>query len=132
MIARKMNLVSKNGQLFDSTADFFIIIVLLSIFVRNFKISLFVIYWVAIIAVMRLTSLGVGFIRYKQLTFLHTYTNKLTGIALFCFPFMYIGLGLYTATIIVCFVASISAMEELIINTVSKKLCRDINSIFSL
>lgn len=132
MIARRMNLVSKKGQILDSIADFFLVIVLLFIFVPNFKFSLFDTSWVVIIAVIRLTSLGVGFIRYKQLTFLHTYANKLTGLALFCFPFMYVILGLYTTTILVCFIASISAIEELIINTISKKLCRDIKSIFSL
>ncbi|WP_411681402.1 CDP-alcohol phosphatidyltransferase family protein [Clostridium thailandense] len=132
MIARKMNLVSKKGQILDSIADFFMFIVLLFIFVINFKFSLMVIYWGVIIMVIRLTSLGVGFIRYKQLTFLHTYANKLTGIAFFCFPFMYAGLGIFAPTILVCFIASISALEELIINTVSKKLCRDIKSIFSL
>lgn len=132
MIARKMNLVSKKGQVLDSIADFFMVMVLLFIFILNLKFPLFGMYWVVIIAIIRLTSLGVGFMRYKQLTFLHTYANKLTGIALFCFPFMYVGLGLYTTTILVCFIASISAMEELIINIVSKKLCRDIKSIFSL
>lgn len=132
MIARKMNLVSKNGQILDSIADFFMVIVFVFIFMLNFKFPLFGTHWVIIILIIRLTSLSVGFIRYKQLTFLHTYANKLTGIVLFCFPFMYIGLGLYTTTILVCFIASISAMEELIINTVSKKLCRDIKSIFSL
>jgi cardiolipin synthase len=83
------------------------------------------IYWVVIIDVIRCASLGVGFMRYKQLTFLHTYANKLTGIALFSSLFMYVGLGLYTTTILVCFIASISALEELIINTVSKKLCNN-------
>jgi hypothetical protein len=106
--------------------------VLVFIFVLNIKFPLLGIYWVIIIAVIRFTSLGVGFMRYKQLTFLHTYANKLTGISLFISIFMYVGLGLYTTTILVCFIASISALEELIINTVSKKLCRDIKSIFLL
>ncbi|WP_461613775.1 CDP-alcohol phosphatidyltransferase family protein [Clostridium sp. Marseille-QA1073] len=132
IIARKMNLVSKKGQVLDSIADFFMFIVFLFIFVPNLKFSLLGIYWVVIIAIIRFISLGVGFMHYKQLAFLHTYTNKLTGIVLFCFPFIYVVLGLYTTTILVCFIASISAVEELIINIVSKKLCRDIKSIFSL
>lgn len=132
MIARKMNLVSKRGQILDSIADFFWVAVLVFIFVLNYKLSLWGIYWVVIIAAIRLISLGVGFMRYKQLTFLHTYANKLTGIAVFCLPFLYVGLGPYITTILVCFIASISAIEELIINTVSKKLWRDIKSIFSL
>ncbi|MCI1716753.1 CDP-alcohol phosphatidyltransferase family protein [Clostridium sp.] len=132
IIARKMNLVSKKGQILDSIADFFMVIVLLFIFVLNFKFPLLIIYWVIIIAVIRLTSLGIGFMRYKQLAFLHTYANKLTGMILFCSPFMYIGLGLYTTTVLACCIASISALEELIINAVSKKLHRDIKCIFSV
>lgn len=132
MIARKMNAVSKKGQMLDSIADAFMVIVLLSIFVPSFKLPLWGIYWIAAIAVVRLISLGVGFIRYGQLAFLHTYANKLTGFALFTFPFLYIVSGLYAAAILVCLIASISAIEELIINTVSIKLRRDIKSIFSL
>ncbi len=132
MIARKMNLVSKKGQILDSVADFLMVVLLLFVFVLNLNLPLWGIYWVVIIAVIRLTSLGVGFMRYRQLAFLHTYANKLTGVALFCFPFLYAGSGLYTTTILLCFIASISAIEELIINAVSKKLWRDIKSIFSL
>lgn len=132
IIARKMNLVSKKGQILDSIADFLMVILLLLVFVLNLNLPLWVIYWLVSIAVIRLTSLGVGFIRYRQLAFLHTYANKLTGAGLFCFPFLYVGLGLYTTTILICFIASISAIEELIINAVSKKLWRDIKSVFSL
>jgi phosphatidylglycerophosphate synthase len=132
MIARKMNTVSKNGQMLDSVADAFMFIVLLSIFVFSFKLPLWGIYWIAAIAIVRLISIGVGFIRYKQLAFLHTYANKLTGIILFSFPFLYIGLGFYASVILACLIASISAIEELIINAVSIELWRDIKSIFSL
>jgi phosphatidylglycerophosphate synthase len=132
MIARKMNAASKNGQVLDSIADLFMVTVLLSIFIPNFKLPLWGISWIAVIAVVRLVSLGVGFVRYKQPAFLHTYANKLTGIALFSFPFLYVGLGLSAATILVCFIASVSAVEELMINAVAKKLRRDIKSIFSL
>ncbi|WP_312430304.1 CDP-alcohol phosphatidyltransferase family protein [Lacrimispora sp.] len=132
ILARKMNAVSKKGQMLDSIADTFMVIVLLSIFVPSFQLPLWGIYWIAAIAVVRLISLGVGFIRFRQLAFLHTYANKLTGIALFTFPFLYIRTGLYAAAILVCLIASISAIEELIINTVSIKLRRDIKSIFSL
>lgn len=132
MVARKMNLVSEMGQILDSVADFFMIIALIFIFMFNIKIPLLAVYWVVVIAFIRFISLGIGFIRYKQLTFLHTYANKVTGIVLFCYPFMYVGLGVYTATFIVCFIAIISATEELVINIISRKLNRDIKSIFSL
>ncbi|WP_349946561.1 CDP-alcohol phosphatidyltransferase family protein [Lacrimispora sp. BS-2] len=132
IIARKMNVVSKKGQILDSIADAFMVVVLLSIFAPSFQLPLWSICWIIMIAAIRLASLGLGFIRYRQLAFLHTYGNKAAGIVLFCFPFLYIWLGLYAATILVCFIASISAVEELIINIISKKLWRDIKSIFSL
>lgn len=132
MVARKMNFVSKNGQILDSVADFFMVIVLLFILVPKFKFQLWCIYWIAVIAAIRITSLVVGFIRYKELVFLHTYSNKFTGMVLFCFPVMYTGLGLHIAAILVCFIASSSAVEELIINIFSKRLCRDIESICSI
>lgn len=129
VIARKMKLVSKSGQILDSIADFIMFVVLLFIVILHIKLPLLGIYWVAMIGVIRLISLGVGFVRFKQLAFLHTYANKITGIALFCTPFSYVGLGLYTTTILVCLIASVSAIEELLINIFSKKLCRDIKSI---
>lgn len=132
IVARKMNLVSKKGQILDSIADFFMFIVLLFVFIINFRVPLLIIYWVVAITIIRLISLFFGFMRYKELAFLHTYANKLTGVALFCFPFMYVGLGMYTSAILVCSIGSISALEELIINIISKKLSRDIKSIFSL
>ncbi len=132
MIARKMNMVSKKGQILDSIADVFMSAVMLYLFIPRFHLPLWGICWITVIAAIRLVSLCIGYIRYRQPAFLHTYANKATGIALFCFPFLYIGLGLYTATVLVCFIASVSAVEELMINAVSKRLWRDIKSIFSL
>ena len=57
MIARKMNTVSKKGQMLDSVADAFMFIVLLSIFVSSFKLPLWGIYWiVAIVLVLFVIS----------------------------------------------------------------------------
>lgn len=132
VIARKMNVVSKKGQILDSIADLFMVAALLFKFVPSFQLPLWGICWIIIIAAIRLASLGIGFIRYRQLAFLHTYGNKAAGITLFCFPFLYLWLGLHTTTILVCSIASISAVEELIINIISKRLWRDVKSIFSL
>ena len=110
MIARKMHIISQKGQILDSIADAFMVTVVLLLFFPGFKLPLWGVYWIVLIAAIRLASLGIGFIRYK----------------------LYIWLGLYTATILVCFIASISAVEELIINIISKRLRRDIKSIFSL
>ncbi len=129
LIARKFNLVSKEGQILDSIADCFMISVLLLIVVLNFILPVWSLCWIALIAIIRLLSLAVGFMRYKQLAFLHTYSNKITGFVLFCYPFLYIILSFNLATILVCAIASISALEELMINISSKGLSRDIKSI---
>ncbi len=129
VIARKFNLVSKKGQILDSIADCFMISVLLLIVVLNFNLPVWSLCWIVLIATIRLLSLVIGFIRYKRLAFLHTYTNKVTGFVLFCYPFLYIVLDFSLTTILVCAIASISALEELIINIVSKVLSRDIKSI---
>lgn len=132
MIARKMNCSSKRGQLLDSIADFFMIAVLLFVLIPYYKLPLWTIYWIAIIAALRVVSLVIGLIRYGQLAFLHTYSNKFAGLVLFCFPFLCIISGLHKTSFLVCLIASLSALEELIINTFSKKLQRDITSVFSI
>ncbi|WMC92581.1 CDP-alcohol phosphatidyltransferase family protein [Kineothrix sp. MB12-C1] len=130
-IARKMNICSKFGQILDSLADLLFIGVVLLICIPVINLPFQIICWVAAIAIVRLFSIILGFVRYRQLAFLHTYTNKMTGMILFFFPFLFFILGKEAAAIIICSIASISAIEELLINLTSKMLHRDIVSIFS-
>ncbi len=131
-LARKMNLVSKSGQILDSVADLFMTAVVLFVFLSHLKLYLWIILWIAVIAFIRILSLFIGSGRYKQPAFLHTYANKFTGLLLFFFPFIYICWGLSISSILICTVATLSATEELFINLFSKTLNRDIKSIFGL
>jgi len=130
-IARKLNASSKFGQVLDSVSDLIFICIVLSIFIPIANLPLWIIYWIVIIAVIRLISITFGFAKYHQLAFLHTYANKATGIILFFFPFLFSVFGKEITAIIICCVASISASEELLINLTSKTLHRDRVSIFS-
>ncbi|HWS43979.1 MAG TPA: CDP-alcohol phosphatidyltransferase family protein [Pseudoflavonifractor sp.] len=130
-IARKMDVSSKFGQILDSISDLIFIGIVLFILIPVIDLPLWIIYWIAVIAVIRLISIMIGLIRYHQLAFLHTYANKATGIILFFFPFLFFVLGKEVAAIIICCIASISAAEELFINLTSKNLHRDRGSIFS-
>jgi CDP-diacylglycerol---glycerol-3-phosphate 3-phosphatidyltransferase len=68
--------------------------------------------------------------KYKKFAILHTYGNKFTGIVLFMFPMM-LPFVLITVLIhIICFVASVSAIEELMIQLTSRKLQINKQSIF--
>ncbi|HML37056.1 MAG TPA: hypothetical protein PKA19_06520 [Bacillota bacterium] len=68
--------------------------------------------------------------KYHRLAFLHTYANKSTGIVLFFFPFLFWVFGEEITAIAICCIASISAVEEFLINLTSKTLDRDRGSIF--
>ncbi|QIB70763.1 CDP-alcohol phosphatidyltransferase family protein [Aminipila butyrica] len=130
-IARKFNVSSKFGQVFDSLCDLVFISIVLLIFIPIINLSLGMIYWIAAIAVVRLISIALGLAKYHQLAFLHTYANKATGLVLFFFPFLFFVLGKEITAITICCLASISASEELLINLTSKTLHRDRVSIFS-
>ncbi|MCL2081533.1 MAG: CDP-alcohol phosphatidyltransferase family protein [Oscillospiraceae bacterium] len=129
-IARKTNTASKTGAALDSIADFVLVTVMLVIFIPIVSRELWLLYWIAVIAIVRLVSLGIGFVKYQTAAFLHTYTNKATGIALFCFPLFYHVADLMLTAIILCSIASLSAVEELIINLKEKDLNRNIRGLF--
>lgn len=129
-IARKFNLVSRNGQILDSIADFVCIVIFLYIFLKLNICPRWGMYWIVGIAVCRLLALSIIFIRFNQFAFLHTYANKLTGLLLFCFPIVYLLFGITISMVLLCLIASTSALEELIISITSKELNRDIKSMF--
>lgn len=125
-IARKTKSTSQLGASMDSVADAIFIVVLLIVFLPVLHLSWWIIGWIGGIALIRIGSLIIGFVKYHALAFIHTYANKATGLMLFCFPFMYSLFGLTITSSLLCGLASFSAIEELIINIKSKELSRDI------
>lgn len=131
-VARKTKTTSKLGETLDSIADFILVAVLLVILIPLLAWEWWMIYWIGIIALTRFLSLGIGFVKYRAIPFLHTYANKVTGIALVCFPIMFRALGISVTAFILCGVASLSALEELIITIRSKTLNRNTKSVFGM
>ncbi|BCN30984.1 CDP-alcohol phosphatidyltransferase family protein [Anaeromicropila herbilytica] len=127
-LARKMNVTSKLGQLLDSVSDFIFISIVLYIYIPSMAFPLWIIGLIVIIVVIRVASLILGFVRHHQLTFLHTYANKATGLVLFFFPILFSIVGKEITATLICCIASISAMEDMLINMTSKTLNRDIKS----
>jgi len=130
-VARKTKTTSKNGEILDSIADFILIAIVLVIFIPLLAWERWMLYWIGIIALIRFLSLGIGFVKYRAVSFLHTYANKITGIALVFFPIMFWAFGITVTVFILCGVASLSALEELIITICSKKLNRNTKGIFA-
>ena len=129
-VARKTKTTSKSGEVLDSIADFILVVIVLVIFIPLLAWDRWMFYWIGIITLTRFLSLGVGFVKYRAVSFLHTYANKFTGMMLVCFPVLYWIFGMTVTVIILCGVANLSALEELTITIHSRKLNRNIKSIF--
>ena len=129
-VARKTNTASRFGEILDSAADFLLVAVMGYIFIPLLVWEQWMLYWIGMVAVVRFTSLSVGFAKYRAFAFLHTYGNKATGIACACFPILYQVLGLGATAFILCVVANISAFEELLINIGARELNRNRKSVF--
>ena len=130
-IARKTDSCTKLGESLDSFADTIFFIIILVKFLLLERLENYIIYWLIVICGIKILSIIVGFIKYKALAFLHTYANKFTGGAiLICFPTMYLLGGVTKTLVLLCILATIASVEELHINLTSKKLNRNVRSIF--
>lgn len=131
-LARKFKITSELGAALDSIGDFVFILVLMYLIYPYVKISEYLTIWIGVIVIFRFGSLFVAFIKFHELAFLHTYLNKATGFLLFCFPLFYVCFGIDLTGKILCVMATISAIEEFLIQIRAKDLNRNIISIFHL
>lgn len=128
-LARKMHVSSKLGQVLDSIADATLIGVLLFVLFPVLELSFWMFVWMIAITILRFISLFIGFIRFQAFAWIHTYANKLSGFILFCFPFLYMHCGIFVTIVLICTIATLSAIEECIINITAKTLNRDRKSL---
>ena len=111
-IARKTGSVSEFGAKLDTVADFLFVIASFVKLVPVIRISVWVWVWAAVIAVVKLVNLVLGFTQMKQMPSLHTIANKATGLYLFLLPLtMSFVDPRYTAPV-VCLIATIAAIRE--------------------
>jgi len=129
-IARKTNTTSKLGDNLDSAADLIVIVVLMIVLFPIIKLTSLIIVWIGIIGIIRIISTMVVFIKYKTFEMLHTYGNKITGLVLFTFPLSLAFDQSNVIIYIICVLASISAIEELLILLLKKELEINKKSLF--
>ncbi|MBU3172891.1 CDP-alcohol phosphatidyltransferase family protein [Clostridium estertheticum] len=129
-IARKTKTISTLGAKIDSIADMVMAFVLLFILYPLVNPSTEIIIWIISIAIIRLVSMVIALKKYKTFACLHTYGNKITGIVLFIFPISLPYVHTTVLLYILCTVAGISAIEELIIQLTSSQLQLNKQSIF--
>ena len=111
-IARKTNAVSRFGANFDTVADFIFIAVSLIKLLPIIHISNRIWVWIALIAIIKICNIILGFIYKKKFISLHTVMNKITGLLMFLLPFTLSVIELKYSLIAVCIVATISAIQE--------------------
>ena len=129
-LARKLHCESTFGAKLDSIANFVFVWCIIIFAVANIELPIWLWLCISAIALLRLTSLGIGFYKYRDFAVLHTWTNKFTGMFLFIAPVLYCLCGLNFTGIILSIIALISTCEELVIIKKSKKLNRDCKGIF--
>lgn len=131
-IARKTKTVSDFGAKLDSFADLlFYTVMLLRVFPLLWNaMPKDIWYAAAVILLVRLSAYLVAAVKYRRFAALHTYLNKLTGGAVFLIPFL---LPTPYASIfcrVVCAVAAVAALEELILHLRRQAYDANTKSIF--
>lgn len=130
-IARRTNTTSKLGEKLDSAADLILILVLIAVLYPVIRPDIPVLIWTACIGLIRAASILLAWIKYRTFGSIHTYANKLTGLLLFLTPLL---LGVLRREFLfygICLIATVSALEELLIHLVSRELHANRKSIFS-
>lgn len=129
-VARKLKQQSIVGAKLDSIADLVFAIAIFIVIIKNINLSTLTWQFIILIILLRGASYIIGFYKYHTFTALHTYANKATGIIIFMFPLLYILFDISITEFILCVIAIISSLEELVIIIKSKELNRDCRSMF--
>ena len=111
-VARKTGAVSNFGAKLDTASDFVFMAVCVVKLLPKINISVWLWIWIAIIAIVKVINIVMGFIRIKKLVALHTFLNKITGLLLFLLPLtLQFILPTYSFAV-VCTIATIAAIQE--------------------
>ena len=68
--------------------------------------------WGGVIAAIKISNIILGYVAEKQFVALHTVMNKITGLLLFLLPLTVSFMELKYTAIVVCFLATLSAIQE--------------------
>ncbi|MGI6248320.1 MAG: CDP-alcohol phosphatidyltransferase family protein [Acutalibacteraceae bacterium] len=114
-IARKLNIKSSFGSLFDSIADcVFVLAVGMSI-LSDIYVPVWLWVWLAIIIIIKIINLLSSLLMFNRLVPMHTSMNKITGVLVFILPFI-LNKGPWrvsaAAIIVIGCIATFAAVQE--------------------
>ena len=111
-VARKTGAVSNFGAKLDTASDFVFMAVCVVKLLPKINIFVWLWIWIAIIAIVKVINIVMGFIRRKKFVALHTFLNKITGLLLFLLPLtLQFILPTYSFAV-VCTIATIATIQE--------------------
>lgn len=111
-LARKTETVSELGSRLDTIADIVFTAVCLAKLLPMLDIPLWLYIWTAVIAIIKLFNIAIGYIRQKEFVAVHSIINKVTGGLLFIFPLTLAFIDLKYSAAAICIVATIAAINE--------------------
>ena len=111
-IARKTNSISKFGSRLDTAADLVFAVVSLIKLLPVLYVPQWLWVWGGVIAAIKFSTIIWGYVLKKQFVSLHTILNKVTGFLLFLLPLTLSFVDLKCTAIVVCSIATFSAIQE--------------------
>ncbi len=111
-VARKTGTVSDFGAKLDTAADFIMAVVCLIKLIPVIYVPIWLIIWIAVIALIKVISIISGYVKRKEFVAAHTVMNKVTGIILFLLPFTLTFIDIKYSGIFICTLATFAAIQE--------------------
>ena len=111
-VARKTGTVSEFGARLDTVADIVLVAVCLFKLLPVLDVPVWLCIWIAVIAVIKVGNIAVGYLRQKKLISVHSILNKVTGGLLFVFPLTLTWIHFKYSAAVVCAVATVAAVHE--------------------
>ena len=110
--ARKTGTVSELGSRLDTIADIVFTAVCLIRLLPVLEVPAWLYTWIAVIAVIKLLNIAIGYAKQKKLAAVHSVLNKVTGGLLFLLPLPLSFIDLRYSAAVVCAVAAVAAVYE--------------------
>ena len=95
-----------------SVADFVFVAVSMIKLLPTIYVPKWLLVWIVTIGVIKIFNVIWGYIYNKKFIALHTRMNKITGLLLFLLPLMISYIELRYSLIAVCFIATVSSVQE--------------------
>lgn len=111
-VARRTGTVSEFGARLDTVADIVLVAVCLFKLLPVLDVPVWLCIWIAVIAVIKVGNIAVGYLRQKKLISVHSILNKVTGGLLFVFPLTLTWIHFKYSAAVVCAVATVAAVHE--------------------